>query len=345
MSTREQALAHVNRAWDWFYAMVALSATNVGLELGLFETIRSRGAISPGDLAQAHGLRAGPLDVWARTLVHHGQLVPAGEGRVALAPGFEMVVCEPRTLLNLAPSIRFHARFLAADFLELTRFLADGEPRPPARHGPELSENVSAQTAAMHAVFMEGMLPDLPDVESAFRSGARILDVGCGDGDLGMRLCLAFPDVTYLGFDLDEPAVTRGRTALATLGLADRASISLGDVVDGPPERATFDVAFLFLALHEMPVPRRPAIVQAIHDALTPDGILVVVDETYPATLEEAQQPTARTGIHFAYTELLWGSVVPTRDELTDLLTSAGFEYEWRPVLQASVDVLVARPA
>ena len=345
MSTREQALAHVNRTWEWFYAMVALSATNVGVELGLFETIRARGAISPGDLAKAHGLQPRPLDVWARTLVHHGQLVPAGEGRVALAPGFEMVVCEPRTLLNLAPSIRYHARFLAADFLELTRFLEDGQPRPPSRHGPQLSENVAEQTAAMHALFMQGMLPDLPDVDAVLRTGASVLDAGCGDGDLGLRLCLEYPGVTYRGFDLDEHAVAKGRATLEQHGMAGRASVVPGDVARGRIEPASFDLAFLFLALHEMPVPERPAIVRAIRNALKPDGLLVVFDETYPATIEDAAAPAARTGIHFAYTELLWGSVVPTQDELAGLVTDAGFRAEWRPVLQASMDVLVARPA
>lgn len=344
MDTREQALAHVNRTWEWFYAMVALSATNVGLELGLFETIRARGAISPADLAKAHGLQPRPLDVWARTLVHHGQLVPAGAGRIALAPGFEMVVCEPRTLLNLAPSIRYHARFLAADFLELSQFLRDGQPLPPSRHGNELSDNVAEQTAAMHAVFMQGMLPDLPDVEAVLQSGANVLDAGCGDGDLGLRLCLEYPHITYRGFDLDEHAVARGRATLEQLGLGGRASVVACDLAHGPIEPGSFDLAFLFLALHEMPVPERPAIVRAIRDALKPDGLLVVVDETYPATVEDAAAPAARTGIHFAYTELLWGSVVPTRDELAGLVADAGFRPEWRPVLQASANVLVARP-
>lgn len=345
MSTQEQALAHVNRTWEWFYAMVALSATNLGIELGLFETLRSKGPLKPDELARVHGLQHRPVDVWAKTLVHHGQLVAAGHGRVALSPGFEVVVCEPRTLLNLSPSIRYHARFLAQDFLELDAFFVDGLPRPPARHGPELSGNIAEQTAAMHAVFMQGMLPDLADVRARLNAGASVLDIGCGNGDLGLRLCLEFPGVTYQGFELDEHAVAAGRRIFEQAGITGRASLELEDFSRANVVPASFDVAFLFLALHEIPPASRDAVARAIRAALRPDGLLVVVDETYPESVDDAAMPAARMGVHFAYTELLWGSVVPTRVELTRLLEDSGFAVEWRPVLQASVEVVLARPA
>jgi hypothetical protein len=48
-------------------------------------------------------------------------------------------------------------------------------------------------------------------------------------------------------------------------------------------------------------------------------------------------------GIHFDYTEMLWGSQVPTRAELERDLRAAGFgSVERRLALQGSVEVTVA---
>ena len=130
---------HVNRAWDWFAGMVALSATNLGVELGIFERLRTAARpIAGRDRRRSSGLVPRAVDLWAKTLVHYELLEDAGGGRVAMAPGLELMVCEPVTLFNLQPSLTYHARFLARDFLDLADFFRDGVPRPPGRHGAAL---------------------------------------------------------------------------------------------------------------------------------------------------------------------------------------------------------------
>ncbi len=340
----EAAIAHVNRAWDWFAGMVALSATNLGVELGMFDLLRSAGALSPDEIAGRLGLVPRAVDLWAKTLVHYELLVDAGEGRVAMAPGLELMVCEPVTLFNLQPSLTFHARFVARDFLELADFFHDGVPRPPGRHGAALSENVARQTAMMHAVFIEGILPELPEVLAMLLHGCRVLDAGCGNGDLGMLLCTEFPMASYTGYDLDEHAVHAGRATAEARGLAGRVNIVLGNMSEAAIDAASFDLAFLFLSLHEIPIDERPAVAAAIRAALRPGGILLVLDETYPETLSEAATRESRMGLHFEYSEILWGSHVPTRTEVHELLSGAGFTgIERLAMLGGSFEVVVAR--
>lgn len=339
---QQAALEQVGRAWDWFSGMVAISATNLGIEFGLFDHLQEHGPATPEELATALSLQERPVDTWAKTLAHYGLLVVDDGGRVAMAPGVELMVCEPRTLLNLAPSFEYHARFLARDFLDLDQFFKDGRPVSPTRHGDALTRNVADQTAAMHQIFVAGILPDLPEIEILLLEGAAVLDAGCGTGHLGLLLCDSYPEIRYTGFDPDESAIFEGQRAVLGAGLRERVSLNTGPVA-GAPE-AAFDVALLFLSLHEIAVQDRPAALTAIRKALKPGGWLVVFDETYPETLTESTNRQARMGLHFEYTEMLWGSRVPTKRELSTLLDEAGFgQVERRSVLEGSFDVVLAR--
>lgn len=337
------AIQHVNRAWDWFAGAVALSATNLGVELGIFELLKGEGSLSAEEIAGQLGLVPQAIDLWVKTLIHYELLVDSGDDRVAMAPGLELMVCEPVTLFNLAPSFQFHARFVARDFLDLAHFFRDGVPLLPVRHGEALSDNVARQTAMMHAVFVEAILPAMPDVVELLLRGCRVLDEGCGNGNLGVLLCENFPMATYSGFDLDEYAIRAGQHAIRDRNLTPRMELMLGDV-KALRGTADFDLAFLFLALHEIPFDDRPAVAASIHSALRPGGMLLVVDESYPETVSEAARPESRMGLHFAYTELVWGSQVPTKPELYDLLAGAGFTgIERLPMLGGSIEVVVAR--
>lgn len=343
MDVHEAAIAHVNRAWEWFAGMVALSATNIGVELGIFNLLKKAGPLTPEEIAARLQLQPRPVDLWAKTLVHYELLVPDEEGRVSMAPGLELMVCEPRTLFNLTPSLTYHARFLARDFLELPQFFKDGVPVPPSRHGAALTVNVAEQTSMMHAVFVSSILPSMPELLSRFAMGARVLDVCCGTANLAILLCMNFPAIRYTGIDLDEAAIAIGREVASGADLDHQIELIHGEAA-GLERPGEFEVAFLFLALHEIPLDTRPAVLAAIRRSLKPGGLLLLLDETYPENLSQAAERQSRMGLHFEYTEMLWGSRVAARSEIDTLLQGAGFAaVERLPALEGSFEVVVAR--
>lgn len=345
MDVHEAAIQHVNRAWDWFGGMVALSATNLGVELGLFDAVRDSGPISAADLSTRLNLQPRAIDTWAKVLVHSGLLLDTGNERLSLAPGVELMVCEPRTLFHLGPSFAFHARFVARDFLDLAEFFRDGVPQPPSRHGAALSRNVAEQTAMMHSVVLTGMLPELPEVAANLERGCNFLDAGCGTANLGILICSTFEEVNYTGVDLDQAALAEAEVSIRAHGLGGRARVFAGDLADFPLDGG-YDLATMFLSLHEVPPSNRATVIQAIHSALKPGGLLFILDETYPATLAEAADAGSKMGLHFEYTEMLWGSQVATVAELDELVHGAGFrEVERRPVMGGAVHVVLARKA
>jgi hypothetical protein len=77
--------------------------------------------------------------------------------------------------------------------------------------------------------------------------------------------------------------------------------------------------------LHEISPTLRPDVLQSCARSLRTGGWLVIVDETYPATLTEARRPEFLFPVQTGFEELLWGNVVPTRDEQEQLLRAAGF--------------------
>ena len=87
----------------------------------------------------------------------------------------------------------------------------------------------------------------------------------------------------------------------------------------------SFDVVVMVEVLHEISPDVRPHVVAGCANALRPGGWLVIVDETYPSTLAEARQPEFLFPVQTGFEELMWGNVVPTRDEQEHLLRSAGF--------------------
>lgn len=78
--------------------------------------------------------------------------------------------------------------------------------------------------------------------------------------------------------------------------------------------------------LHGIAPQIRPSVIQACARALRPSGWIVIVDETYPATLAEARHEEFRFPLQTGLEEQMWGNVVPTRAEQESFLRAAGFD-------------------
>ena len=76
--------------------------------------------------------------------------------------------------------------------------------------------------------------------------------------------------------------------------------------------------------LHEIAPALRPGVIRESAAALRSGGWLVIVDETYPTTLEEMRRPEFKFPLMTGFEELLWGNVIPTREEQEKLLRDAG---------------------
>jgi SAM-dependent methyltransferase len=84
-------------------------------------------------------------------------------------------------------------------------------------------------------------------VMAAVRAGApaRVLDLGCGDGDMLVRLAAEPCIAALVGLDIDEGALARARARLARVAAAGRVDLRLGSMLAPPDDLVGWDCAVL----------------------------------------------------------------------------------------------------
>jgi SAM-dependent methyltransferase len=127
------------------------------------------------------------------------------------------------------------------------------------------------------------MLPNVPGLTERLREGARVADIGCGTGHSTVVLAQAFPDSTFDGFDLADEALDRGRAEARERGL-DNVDFQVQDVAELPTDRS-YDAVFAFDVIHDQAQPAQ--VLRAVHAALAPDGVFVMMDTNCATALED----------------------------------------------------------
>jgi len=149
-----------------------------------------------------------------------------------------------------------------------------------------------------------------------------ILDLGCGEGQLGFALREVYPEARLVGIDRDARAIEQAQRQAAQLALSNTAFFT-GDVEQEIPA-GPFDLVFaelIFLHLRQT-----GRVLELIYDQLAPGGQLWVKDLN-PRLRERVNHPAYQRlcDMLFAALEAI-GSHPLVIDELPPLLASAGYE-------------------
>ncbi len=118
--------------------------------------------------------------------------------------------------------------------------------------------------------------------EVPVRSG-RLLDIGCGPGDLDRILARERPDLSILGLDESEAMVRRAGRAARLAGLANL-EFRRGEV-ESLSLREEFDFALSVLSFHHWEEPE--AGLEAVHRALRPRGQFWIYEGDPEASRED----------------------------------------------------------
>ena len=101
--------------------------------------------------------------------------------------------------------------------------------------------------------------------------GARVLDLGCGPGELVDHL----GDVRYVGVDVSHAYVARARDAVG-----DRAEFRVGDAAELDGDLRDFDLVLAFGVIHHLDDASALRLLNGAKAALHPNGRFVSVDPT-----------------------------------------------------------------
>ncbi len=333
------------RLWAYLKGFHAVHLINVGVKLGLFaELHEAADGIAPGPLAAALGLHEPYVEVWCNTACAYGLLDAAADGGFRLAPHFDELLVEPGNPRLLAPYFTASIDHLGADMARYPEFFRSGDTFTFQEHGEDFSRAISEITDGFHTVVARRILPALPGLEDKLEGGVHILDMGCGAGGLLLKIARAMPNSTCVGVDVDAHGVKAARENIEAARLGDRVTVErLDGAVIGHQDE--FDVVTLFEVLHELPLDVRPRVIANAHQALKPAGTLLIIDETYPSKPEDLRKPEYGLAVQTAFNEVIWGNVVPTKEDQDALLTEAGFAHIRRQPIAGIFTMITAEKA
>ncbi len=150
-----------------------------------------------------------------------------------------------------------------------------------------------------------------------------VLDIGCGWGELMLRILAAAPDATGLGLDTDEGDLTRGRDNAKARGLADRVTFARESGVG--TTRGPADLVLCVGASHALTEVQPPghtaAALRELRRLVTRGGRVLLAEGFWHRTPTEAELAGMWPGTSAAE----FGDLA----SLVDRAVAAGFRPAW----------------
>lgn len=274
---------------------VTAGMIHLGDRLGLYRALADAdGPMTSHDLAEAVGLQERWVREWASNQAAAGLIeldTASGCDRFSLSSEGRAVLASPE-----------HPAFGMGMFHRLPQTMAALERMPDSfthglghdydSHGPEGAEGIERSFEPWNrANLLRKVLPAMDGVVERLRAGARVADVGCGAGGAVLLMAEAFPESTFVGYDISQHALDRANARLDESGL--RNARFADPRVDPLPDDGSLDLVTTFDCIHDMAHPQ--PVIEAIRASLRDDGHWLLVDIKAGETLTEnmAMNPLA----------------------------------------------------
>jgi 2-polyprenyl-3-methyl-5-hydroxy-6-metoxy-1,4-benzoquinol methylase len=313
----------VARIFEWRRGFNTIHLIDLGVHLGLFRALAQTPGLNGAELAGQLGLHAPYVEVWCKTAYGLEILDADAGGKYRLAPYIDAILATPTHPRYLGGYVRLGTEVAADDFRRCREAFKSGKAKPFQGRGDHFNQAIAESTQGLQVVTAKKILPGLTGLAERLAAGGAILEIGCGTGNFLLQAAKAFPGARLAGVDIDDESLAKARDKVQQAGLAGRISVHKEKVDDAA---GAFDTVVMIEVLHEIAPEMRPAVVAAAARTLKAGGWMVIIDETYPSTLEEARRPEFRFPLQTGFEELIWGNVIPTREEQEKLLRDAGLK-------------------
>lgn len=120
----------------------------------------------------------------------------------------------------------------------------------------------------------------------------RVLDLGCGPADIGIRFCKAYPGARLTGVDGAAAMLQRGYAAIQAANLADRLTLMQRYLPDESLAAFQFDAVISNSLLHHLDDPA--VLWETVRQTARPGAPVLVMDLLRPASPAEAERLAAR---------------------------------------------------
>jgi len=149
------------------------------------------------------------------------------------------------------------------------------------------------------ANLVSAWIPALSDVQQKLDAGARVADVGCGQGASTILMAKAFSKSRFFGFDYHDKSIEAARESAKRNGVADRVTFQVAKAKEFPGR--DYDFVAVFDCLHDMGDPIGAA--AHVRQSLAKDGTWMVVEPFANDELKDNLNPVGR--IYYSFSTLL----------------------------------------
>ena len=313
----------VARIFEWRRGFNTIHLIDLGVHLGLFRALAQTPGLTGAELAARLSLHAPYVQVWCKTAYGLEILDADASGKYRLAAHFDAILATPGHPRYLGGYVRLGTEVAAEDFRRCREAFKSGTVKPFQGRGEHFNQAIAESTQGLQIVAAKKILPGLAGLNERLAAGGAILEIGCGTGNFLLQAAKAFPGARLAGVDIDDESLAHARDKVRQAGLDGRIAVHKEKVDDAA---GAFDAVVMIEVLHEIAPQIRPAVVGAAARTLKPGGWMVIIDETYPSKLDEARRPEFRFPLQTGFEELIWGNVIPTREEQETLLRDAGLK-------------------
>jgi SAM-dependent methyltransferase len=181
------------------------------------------------------------------------------------------------------------------------------------------------------ANLVSSWIPALSGVQAKLEAGARVADVGCGQGASTVLLAQAFPNSQFFGYDYHDKSIEAARESAKRNGVADRITFEVAKAKTFPGK--DYDLVAVFDCLHDMGDPVGAA--AHVRQSLAKDGTWMIVEPFADDQLKNNLNPLGR--MFYGFSTLLCTPCSRSQEvglclgaqagekRIRDVVTSAGF--------------------
>lgn len=312
-------------------AALSLYMAYLGDQTGVFDAMDGEGRMTLDQIATKTGQNAKYLHEWlgsvcaAGYVTYHAEddtfslspeqaLVMAREGQPACMQGFIMAVVSQYE-----------------EHEKSTEIFRTGEGRPWGEHSECLFCGTDRFFKPGYAAnLIDAWIPSLEGLSDKLDAGAKVADIGCGQGSSTILMAKAYPKSHFVGVDFHAPSIEEAQRKAAAEGV-ENIEFSVATAQDYPGDE--FDFACIFDALHDMGDPVGAA--RHVRESLKEDGTFMLVEPMAGDCMAENMNPLGQIFYAFSTTVCTPNSLSQEvglglgaqagEKRLTEVLKEAGF--------------------